>query len=195
MRGRLAVGDHDDLAGAALVAGEKALGEHEGVVHVRAQDRLVPAHVRQFLRLQFASVGGEADDVEAVPGELRVDQVVEREGDLLRSLEAAAQRHRPGEVQHDHGRRLGQRLGAVDLEVLLLELDGDARPAAEDAVHERLAEVEVEGIAKLVGFRIVGAFTAVALITLRVPALGRLLELGVDFAQRLLADLADATRR
>ena len=84
--------------------------------------------------------------------------------------------------------------GAEDLEVVFLEMNGDLRAFAEDAVHDRLAEVEVEGVAELVGFGLVGALAALALIALGVLTVGGLLELIVDLAHGLLLDLADAAR-
>ena len=42
VRGRLAVGDHDDLLVAALVAGQQLAGEREARVHVGADVPLAP---------------------------------------------------------------------------------------------------------------------------------------------------------
>ena len=74
-------------------------------------------------------------------------------------------------------------------------MHGDLRAVAEDAVHDRLAEVQVELVAKLIALGLVRTLPPGALVLLRVLAVVRLLELGVDLAERLLADLADAARR
>ena len=74
-------------------------------------------------------------------------------------------------------------------------MDGDLRAVAEDAVHNGLAQVQVELVAELVAFGLVGTLSAGALVALLVLSVVGLLELGVDLAERLLADLADAARR
>jgi len=50
-------------------------------------------------------------------------------------------------------------LGAVDLEVVAVELDGGAWTVAVDAVAQRLFKVQVEWVAKVVGL---GVFLALA---------------------------------
>ena len=87
VRGRLAVGDHDYLLRAGAVLGEHLLGHHQRVVHVRAEHGFIPADVGKLVRLQLAGVGGEPDEVEAVLRELRADEVVQGERDLLGRLE------------------------------------------------------------------------------------------------------------
>ena len=195
VRGRFAVGDHDDLAGADLVLGQQLLGDQQRVVHVGAEHRFVPAHVRQFGRFQLARVSAEADEVEAVARVLHADQVVERHRHFFRRLERAAQRHRPGEIEHHHRGGLGQRFGAIDLEIVGLQVNGHARSAAEDGVADRLFEVQVERIAELVELRVVGAVAVAAGFRHVVFAEGLALEVGVDFGQRFFADLARAARR
>src|SRR5438445_12383585 len=95
--------------------------------------------------------------------------------DLLGRLEAATEGHRPGEVEHEDGGGRRERFGAVDLEVVLLEAHWHFGAFAENAVEDRLAEVEMERVAELVGLRVVGALAALALIALRMLAVVRLL--------------------
>ena len=79
--------------GAARVAGEQLLGEQQRVLHVGAEHVFVPLQEGEFPGFQFLGISREADDVEAVLGVLRGDEVVQREGDLLGGLEGAAQGH------------------------------------------------------------------------------------------------------
>ena len=123
------------------------------------------------------------------------DEVVQGQGYLFGRLEAAAQGHRPRQVQHHHRGRLGDLLRGVDLEVVLVQPHRHLRPLAEDGVHHGLAQIEVEGVAELVLLRLIDAFAAGTALAQGVLAVVGLLELGVDLSQSLLADLADATRR
>ena len=83
MRRRLAVRDHQDLAGAVLVGREELARHREGVLHVGAGDPHVPRERRQVVRLDGHGVVGEADHPEAVAGELAADQRFQGERDAL----------------------------------------------------------------------------------------------------------------
>ncbi|GBD13701.1 hypothetical protein HRbin24_01737 [bacterium HR24] len=189
--GGLAVGDHDDLARTGPVPRKELLGQDEGMVHVGAQYRFVPAHVGQLLGLQFAGVRREAQNVEHVFGELALDEVVEGQGYPLGGLEGATQGHGPGQVQHHDGGRSAQVLGGVDLEVVLAQAHRHLGALPEHGVEDGLAQVQVEGVAELVALGVLGALGARAPFAGGVLAVGRLLDLGVDLAEGLLADAAD----
>ncbi len=156
--GRFTVGDHDDLAAAALV-GQHPAGEHEGVLHVGAVDE-VPRHLGELRRFQLAGHLGEADDPEEVAGELARDQGVERHRHLLGGEEVVAHRHRQRQVEHQHGGRAGQLLHLLDLEVLRPEADGRPRPLPTQGVADRLFDVQGERVAELVGLVLRGPFVA-----------------------------------
>ena len=178
--------------------GEKLLGDQQGVVHVGAEHRLVPADVGELVGLELAGVGAEADQVEGVARVLHADQVVERHGDLLGRLERSAQGHRPGEIEHDDGGGLGQGLGAVDLEVVGGEPDGHLgaafRRCPQDGVGDCVFEVQVEWVAEFVGLGVVGTIAVAAGFGDVVLAEVLSLEVGVDLGEGFLADAAVAAR-
>ena len=117
MGGRLAVGDDDDLAVAAVLPVEDPAGQHQAVLEVRPVLIAVPGQLRQRLRTQLAGVVGEADHRQVVVRELRPDERVQGHRDLLRGDEAAAEEHRPAHVDEEHGGGPRQLLGPEDLEV------------------------------------------------------------------------------
>ena len=144
-----------------LVLREQVLRQHQRVVHVRAEHGLVPAHVRQLLRLQLARVGGEADDVEAVARELRADQVLQRQRDLLRRLEA--DRAAPSTTRGRPSSPSRSASAAPSLQTSkssFVRCTGTCGALAVERVHDRLLEVEVERVAELVGLRVVRALAA-----------------------------------
>ena len=83
----------------------------------------------------------------------------------------------------------------MDLEVGRVDAHRRARALALDGVHQRLAQVEQERIAELVGLRLVELVAAGAAPVHRVAAEAVALEPGEDVAQRLVADLPDGARR
>src|SRR5206468_11834106 len=84
---------------------------------------------------------------------------------------------------------------AMDLEVGRVDAHRRARALALDGVHQRLAQVEQERIAELVGLRLVELVAAGAPPVHRVATEAVALEPGEDVAQRLVADLPDGARR
>ena len=169
VRRRLAVGDHDDLLRAGL-AGQHLAGQREAVVHVGAVGE-VPADLGQLRRRQLVRRLAEADEAHVVARELRGDQRVQRHRHLLRRQEVVAHRHAHRQVEHQHGRRARDVLGALDLEVVGRQVHRGAHRrrfgTAPDRVADGAVEVEVERIAELVLLGLVGALVA---LTQRCPS-------------------------
>ena len=183
----------------ARVLGEQLLGDHERVVHVRAEHRLVPAHVGQLLGLQLAGVGGEADDVEAVALELRCGSGCS--APARPSWRPGSCRAAPSTSERSSIITVAvcvSELGAVDLEVVRAGGGPACRgPSRYMRVHDRLAEMSRwNGSPNSYVFVLVGAFAAACRCrgSACLPKVS-LLELRVDLAERLLADLAGAARR
>ena len=114
-------------------------------------------------------------------------------GHLLGRQEVVAHRHRQREVQHQHGGRSHLLLGALDLEVLGLQLHGHAAAGAGQGVADGPADVEVEGVAELVGLGVGLALVAHPLPVDGVAAELVRVELGEQVPQRTEADLADGS--
>jgi hypothetical protein len=102
--------------GAAL-AREQATGDLEAVLHVRAVDE-VPRDLGELLGLELAGRLAEAHDAHVVAGELRGDEAVQRHRHLLGRQEVVAHRHAHRQIEQQYRRRLGDMLGALDLEVV-----------------------------------------------------------------------------
>ena len=134
---RLAVRDDHDLPVRRRVPLQDPPGEEQAVLEVRAVFVAVPAELGQGARLDLAGVVGEPDDREIVARVLRPDEGVERDGDLLRGEEAAAQQHRPAHVHEQDGGRAGQLLGPMDLEVGRARAGSAAEPRAAGAFSSR----------------------------------------------------------
>src|SRR5438445_1296020 len=116
--GRLAVGDHDDLLVAALLAPEELPRQLEAMVHVGPDVPLGPRQARELLGGELAGVEREPDDPEAVARELAADERGERQRDFLGRQEIPVVDHRAAHVEHHDRRRLGRELGAEHLEVV-----------------------------------------------------------------------------
>ena len=100
-------------------------------------------------------LGGVVEEhhVERVAGELRADQVRERERDLLGRREAvlAVQDHRVRAVEHQHRRAARAVLGLAHHQVAVVEVDRHVEVAvARERVLERRVDVEVQRVAELV---------------------------------------------
>ena len=164
------------------------------MLHVRAVDE-VPGHLRQLLRLELAGDLAEADDAEEVAGELRRDERMQCHRNLLGREEVVAHRHRERQVEHEHGARLGQSLGALDLEVVGLQAYRRAAPLPLNRVAHRALDVEVERIAELVCLGLVGALVADAGALDLVTAHAVVGELVEQVGERVLADAPHAAGR
>src|SRR5439155_1205016 len=94
VRGRLAVGDHDDLLVADLLAPEALARERKARVHVGPDVPVGPREARELLVRELARVEREPDDVEAVALEVAEDVTQRLVGDLAerarRQLEPVA---------------------------------------------------------------------------------------------------------
>src|SRR5204863_9643974 len=97
-------------------------------------------------------------------------------------------------VEEEHGgRRRGVRRG-VDLEVVGLEIERQAR-AAREGLLQRRDEVDLERLAMAIRLGLLGAELHEAAV-IRLMATGAIAQQTlVDVAQRELADLPDALRR
>src|SRR5437660_5077172 len=192
--GRLAFGDHDDLLVAALLPPQELAGELEAVMHVGADVPLAPRELRKVFGLELFRVEGEPEDVQAVARELAADQRGQRERDLLGRQEVTVVDHRAAHVEHHDRRGLGRELGPDHLEIVRREPHRRAGAVALDRVHQRLLEVEQEGIAELVALGLVGGITARAPALDVVPPEAVALEGREDVLERLVAELADRAR-
>ena len=174
----------------ALMLGQEFFGQQQGVLHVGAQDVLVPLQVRQVVGFEFLGVGGEADDVETVPRVLGGDQIVQRQGHFLGGLERTAQGHGPGQIYQHCGGGGGDQLAAIDLEIFRLQTHRRFRAFAVQGVADGAGQVQVKGVAELVGLGVLEALAETTFFGHRVIAHVLALQALVDFAQRLLADHA-----
>ena len=102
MRRRLAVRHHDDLLVAARVPRQQLLRHHQPMLDVRVGFELVPAQIRQCLRLHLTRIRREPHHVQAVAAELRANKRVQRQRDFLGRHKVAAHRHGQAQVDHQH---------------------------------------------------------------------------------------------
>ena len=142
--------------------------------------------------LQFARIGGEADDVEVVAGILGGDEVVQCQGDLFRRLERASECHGPGLVHEHGGRGRSPKFRPIDLEVFRLQAHRHRRPLAVDGVPDGARHMQVEWVAILVRLGLFQAVAEAPLFRQRVATETLPPQPRVDLAERLLADHARA---
>ena len=191
MRRRLAIGDHDDLALAPLVAHQVAT-QRERVLKVRAVG-VVDAERGDVLDAQLLGRLAESHHGTEVPGELRTDQLGERQHHLLGGNQIRPHGHGKREVDGEDRRATTRRLELLHREVVGVQ--GDRRPGAlaKDGVAQGLGDVQSERLARLP--RLGGLFT-VATTRHRGFAVAaqrrRIAELGEEVLQGLLTDLANA---
>src|SRR5882762_1772617 len=150
-RGRLAVGDHDDLAHVLALRQQHAARQLEPFGGIR----VVRPHLGAGQLGERDLLGGvvEQHHAQGVARELRADEVGERERHLLGGREAvlAVQDHGMRAVEHEHRGRGRAVLGLVHHEVVVLEVDRHAQALALQRVRERGVDVEVERVTVLVG--------------------------------------------
>ncbi len=84
----------------------------------------MPGQLGEGAGPDLPGVVGEPDDGQMIARVLRPDQRVERDRDLLRGEEAAAQQHRPAHVDEQDRRGPRELFRAVDLEVVGCQPDG-----------------------------------------------------------------------
>ena len=101
MRGRFAVGDHDDLLRPVLL-GEQLSGQHESVLHVGSVHK-VPRHRGNLRRGEDARRLAETDKTDVIARVLRGDERMERHRHLLGRQEVVTHRHRHRQVNHQNG--------------------------------------------------------------------------------------------
>ena len=108
---------------------------------------------------------------------------------FLAGEEVAAHLHRERHVEHQHGRRARELLGALDLEVVgRAAAPACPSPGAQIAFLTVCPHVEVERVAELVRLVLVGALVAEAGALDLVAAGAVLQQLAEEVAERLLAD-------
>src|SRR5579862_197752 len=195
-RAGLAVGDHDDLAHVLFLREQQALRELEPLGGVR----VVRPHLGPRQRGERNLLGRvvEEDDLQRVAGELRPDEVRERERDLLRGGEAvfAVKDHRVGAVEHQHGGAARAVLRLADHQVGVVEVDGDVQvPVPDERVLEGLVHVEVQHVAELVRLAPAIGLDSRGEVGGVVRAEARLAERREDSAERLVAEEVDALIR
>ena len=120
---------------------------------------------------------------------------MQRHGHLFGRQEIVAHRHREGQVQHQHRGGLHGGLGALDLEVVGRELHRRATAPTGARIAQGALDVEVEGIAELVGLGRVLALVADAGPLQVVAARPVAQEAAVEVAEGVLAEAADGPGR
>ena len=158
------------------------------MLHVGAVDDIVPSEHRQRFDLYFAGQVGEHEQIEIVVRKLTADQAVKGHCYLLGGKETPPQNHRPTHINHQDGRALRRVLGPVNLKVFIAQINRTSRPATVDCVHESLAQIEMERIAKLVAFAFVRTLAAKATKLGLVPAKGITFQRREDVVERFLTD-------
>src|SRR5216683_1325483 len=150
-RGRLTVGDHDDLAHVLALRQEHAARQLEPFGGVR----VVRPHLSAGQLGERDLLGGvvEQHHAQRIARELRADEVGEGERHFLGRREAvlAVQDHGVRAVEHEHRGRGRAVLGLVHHEVVVLEVDRHPQALALQRVRERGVHVEVERVTVLVG--------------------------------------------
>src|SRR5881628_156918 len=191
-RRRLPVGDHDDLPHVLALRQQHAARQLESLGGVRVVRPDLGA--RQLGERDFLGRVVEQHHPQGVTRELRADQVGERQRHLLRRGETvlAVQDHRVRAVEHQHRGRRGAVLGLVHHEVAVLEVDGDAEAFALERVGEGGVDVEVEGVAVLVGLARGLGFDAGGEVLRVVGAEARLADAPQEVLQGPVAEKVDA---
>ena len=120
---------------------------------------------------------------------------MQRHRDLLGRQEVVAHRHRQRQVQHQHRGSARQQLGALDLEVVGREAHWRAGALPGDGVAHGALDVQVEGVAELVGLGLVGELVADAALAHLMAADLVVHEAVEQVAQRVLPDAPQRPRR
>src|SRR5215471_7312114 len=116
------------------------------------------------------SIFREADDIELVTRILHLDQAMQRQGHLLRRLEAAIQPHGAALIQHQDRRTLVEVLRTVDLKILWRHPYRCALAIAPHRVHDAVLQVQIKRIAILIELRIVCGLNTHAMAVDTMPA-------------------------
>ena len=119
-RGRLAVGDHDDLPHVLALAIENPPRQPQAFARVRVVR--TDAHASELGERNFLGRVVEEHDLQRVARILRLDQLRERQRHALGRREAilAVQDHAVAAVEHQHGRARALILALHDHQVLML---------------------------------------------------------------------------
>ena len=164
VRGRLAVGDHDDLLVRRRLPRQDAPRQSQAGVDIRevlrhAPDRVVEVESQVNPAVEHADRLGsrvdelplvhhvgervKADHLQRVLRVARPDHRLQRQRDLLGRVVLAVPAHRPAHVDQDDRRAPGLVLGLVDDIVFRAEPDRHAAPLADVGVLDRLVQVEI----------------------------------------------------
>src|SRR5215471_2170719 len=169
-RGRLAVGDHDDLAHVLALAKKNALGHAEPFARVGVERANLDA--RELGERYFLGGIVKEDEVERVPGVLRANEVREGHGHAFGGREAvfAVENHAVRTIEQDHGSAGRLILALVDHEVLVADVDGHLGAVAAHGVEQGFADVEIESVAEFIRAGDAARFDAGGEIACVVPA-------------------------
>src|SRR5215831_289793 len=158
------------------------------MLHVRAWIVAAPGRGRDVFVLEFMSIFREADDIEPIARILHLDQAMERQGHLLRCLEAAIQPHGAALIQHQDRRTLVEVLRTEDLKILRRHPYRCALALAPYRIHDAVLQVQIKRITIFIGLRIVRGLNTHAMPVDAMPAVPPYLQTTENIVQRLLAD-------
>ena len=151
-------------------------------------------HPRQLRQRDLLRRIVEQHQRKRVPGILRADQMRQRHRNFLRRSEAvfAVKNHRMRTVEHQHRRARRLVLALMHLQVGVFDVERQGEPFALDRARERGGDVEIQRVAKLVGFRRAAGLDAGRQIARIMPPKTRLAERAQQVAQRLEAEKVEA---
>src|SRR5215831_20343030 len=164
------------------------------MLHVRAWIVAAPGRGRDVFVLEFMSIFREANDIESIARILHLDQAMERQGDLLRRLEAAIQPHGSALIQHQDRRTLVEVLRTEDLEILWHHPYWGTLTIAPHRIHDAVLQVQIKRIAILIELRIVRRLNPYAMPVDAMSTVPPNLQTVENIVQRFLADFPNPLR-
>src|SRR5262249_3394535 len=141
------------------------------------------------------SIFREADDIEPIARILHLDQAMQRQGHLLRRLEAAIQPHGAALIQHQDRRTLVEVLRTEDLKVLWRHPYRRALATTPPRIHDAVLQVQIKRIAVLIELRIVRSLNPHAMPVDTMPTVPPDLQTVENIVQCFLADFPNPLRR
>src|SRR5262249_23501328 len=141
------------------------------------------------------SIFREADDIEPIARILHLDQAMQRQGHLLRRLEAAIQPHGAALIQHQDRRALVEVLRTEDLKILWHHPYRSTLAIAPHRIHNAVLQVQIKRIAILIELRIMRGLNTHAMPVDAMPAMPPYLQTTENIVQRFLANLPYPLRR
>src|SRR4029077_10052031 len=148
--GRLAVGDHYNLAPVFFLTKQDALGHTQGFSGVGVVG--ADLHASEFAEGDFFGAVVEEDEIQSVAGILRANEMRKGHGYALGGSEAvfAVEDHAVAAIEQDYGCARAVVFTLMDHQVRVGDFDGNFAAVAADGVKERFANVEIERVAKFV---------------------------------------------